>query len=40
MKFDPKPSRLPDPDENRGPRIIKRRPFDAATFPGWGPKVG
>jgi hypothetical protein len=40
MKFDPKPNRIPDLDEPRGPRVIKPRAFDGAAFPGWGPKLG
>jgi hypothetical protein len=40
MKFDPK--RRPEPGVIEGdrPRTIKRRAFDGASFPGWGPKLG
>ncbi len=39
MKFDQK-KRLEPPAESDRPRFIKRRAFDGASFPGWGPKLG
>jgi hypothetical protein len=40
MKFDPKPAQPREPEDTCGPRVIKPRAFDGASFPGWGPKVG
>jgi hypothetical protein len=40
MKFDPKKHPESGAIESDRPRIIKRREFDGASFPGWGPKLG